>query len=181
MTAKSNRDDKAGVIRPRNVNLWRAGCSESCTSGSEGGRRKSTYGDVGNSPAAYPTTSTRVLPQRTPSANASSRASRMPSSRSGPALFGSMPPMAANWAVGCARPMSPPNAAPPSSVSSQPVPTPTGFIDTVLTAASSSCAADSRSARPRTRHPSPARLSCSSHPRRKAIFSQRYTQHGNSP
>ena len=35
---------------------WRAGCGESRTSGSEGGRRKSAPGNRGNSPAAYPTT-----------------------------------------------------------------------------------------------------------------------------
>ena len=42
-------------IRNRRNNHWRAGCGESRTSGSEGGRRKSAPVTRGNSPAAYPT------------------------------------------------------------------------------------------------------------------------------
>ena len=34
---------------------WRAGCTERCTSGSEGGRWKSASGHRSNSPTAYPT------------------------------------------------------------------------------------------------------------------------------
>ena len=37
------------------IHHWRAGCGESRTSGSEGGRRKSAPGTRSNSPAAYPT------------------------------------------------------------------------------------------------------------------------------
>ena len=37
------------------IDHWRAGCGESRTSGSEGGRRKSALINQGNSPAAYPT------------------------------------------------------------------------------------------------------------------------------
>ena len=47
--------------RHRN-NHWRAGCGESRTSGSEGGRRKSVPGNRGNSPAAYLTEKTGAWP-----------------------------------------------------------------------------------------------------------------------
>ena len=38
------------------MNPWRAGCSESCTSGSEGGPRKPTEGDFGTTPRSDPYT-----------------------------------------------------------------------------------------------------------------------------
>ena len=49
------------IIRNRRyINHWRAGCGESCTSGSEGGRRKSAPVTRGNSPAAYLTRDQRT-------------------------------------------------------------------------------------------------------------------------
>ena len=44
------------------INHWRAGCGESRTSGSEGGRRKSAPLTRGNSPAAYLTQGARLGP-----------------------------------------------------------------------------------------------------------------------
>ena len=53
-----NAETVSRAIQVENLDVchWRAGCGESRTSGSEGGRRKSAPGNRGNSPAAYPTT-----------------------------------------------------------------------------------------------------------------------------
>ena len=52
-----NAETVSRAIQVLNLDVchWRAGCGESRTSGSEGGRRKSAPGNRGNSPAAYPT------------------------------------------------------------------------------------------------------------------------------
>ena len=46
------------------IHHWRAGCGESRTSGSEGGRRKSAPGNRSNSPAAYPTQDSKTEGER---------------------------------------------------------------------------------------------------------------------
>lgn len=44
------------IIRINGMNSWRAGCSESCTSGSEGGPRKRIEGDFDTAPRLDPYT-----------------------------------------------------------------------------------------------------------------------------